>query len=147
MDYVINDILFPIIFNIAHYLPERFIRLGIRLLLKTTLNENNEKYFNFSNNYEQYQMTLEKYVENLKERDIAENTHKANEQHYEVPAELYQVMLGKRLKYSSCLWYDPETNKKVNNLNDSEDLMFEKLCERANIDGTKELHVLDLGKN
>ena len=29
---------------------------------------------------------------------------KANEQHYEVPARFFELVLGPRLKYSSCLW-------------------------------------------
>jgi cyclopropane-fatty-acyl-phospholipid synthase len=35
---------------------------------------------------------------------IAENTTEANEQHYEVPAEFFALVLGPRRKYSSCLY-------------------------------------------
>jgi cyclopropane-fatty-acyl-phospholipid synthase len=37
-------------------------------------------------------------------RPIAENTAEANAQHYEVPAEFFRLVLGPRLKYSSCLY-------------------------------------------
>jgi len=35
----------------------------------------------------------------MKEMPIAVNTEDANAQHYEVPTEFYQLVLGKRLKY------------------------------------------------
>ncbi len=35
----------------------------------------------------------------MKEMPIAVNTESANSQHYEVPTEFYQLVLGKRLKY------------------------------------------------
>jgi cyclopropane-fatty-acyl-phospholipid synthase len=31
---------------------------------------------------------------------------KANEQHYEVPPRLFELVLGKHLKYSSGIWND-----------------------------------------
>ncbi|MGI8841012.1 MAG: SAM-dependent methyltransferase [Caulobacteraceae bacterium] len=37
-------------------------------------------------------------------RPIAENTADANAQHYEVPADFFRLVLGPRLKYSSCLY-------------------------------------------
>jgi cyclopropane-fatty-acyl-phospholipid synthase len=49
-----------------------------------------------------------KFVAELKTMPIAVQTQAANEQHYEVPAEFYQLCLGPWLKYSSCL-YTPET--------------------------------------
>ncbi len=45
---------------------------------------------------------LLKFVGELKESPIALNTADANQQHYEVPAEFFQLVLGKRLKYSAC---------------------------------------------
>jgi cyclopropane-fatty-acyl-phospholipid synthase len=39
---------------------------------------------------------------------IAEFTKDANEQHYEVPAEFFALVLGPRRKYSSCLYLKPE---------------------------------------
>ena len=45
-------------------------------------------------------------MEELKASPIAVNTDDANEQHYEVPARFYEVVLGKYSKYSSeySLW-------------------------------------------
>ena len=45
----------------------------------------------------------------MAERPIAEHTDAANEQHYEVPAALFEACLGPRLKYSSCLYAPGDT--------------------------------------
>ena len=49
---------------------------------------------------------------------IAIEADSANEQHYEVPAEFYQRVLGPRLKYSCGYWPSEETG-----LSESEDLI------------------------
>ena len=49
------------------------------------------------------------FARQMAERPIAEHTGAANEQHYEVPAALFQACLGPRLKYSSCLYAPGET--------------------------------------
>ena len=38
------------------------------------------------------------------EGSITELAHRANEQHYEVPAAFFDLVLGPRRKYSSCWW-------------------------------------------
>ena len=63
---------------------------------------------------------------------------KPNEQHYEVPAEFFQLVLGPRLKYSCCLW--PEG---VESLAAAEEAMLALTCERAEIEDGME--ILDLG--
>eukprot|EP00981_Chlorochromonas_danica_P003587 scaffold663_cov169-Ochromonas_danica.AAC.1 len=47
---------------------------------------------------------LQKFVEELRQSPIAIQQKAANEQHYEVPDEFYQLVLGPRLKYSSGYW-------------------------------------------
>eukprot|EP00913_Durusdinium_trenchii_P025557 g23988.t1 len=44
------------------------------------------------------------FIETLRTMPIAICTTKANEQHYEVPAELYHLWLGPRKKYSGCVY-------------------------------------------
>ena len=66
------------------------------------------------------------FVEELKQLPIAIAQDKANEQHYEVPDEFYQLVLGPRLKYSSGLWLTPQTT-----FAESEIAMLELYCERA----------------
>ncbi len=69
---------------------------------------------------------------------IALAPEQANEQHYEVPAEFFEVVLGPHLKYSSCLWEDDTTD-----LADAEEAMLALSAERAGIEDG--MRVLDLG--
>jgi cyclopropane-fatty-acyl-phospholipid synthase len=69
---------------------------------------------------------------------IAIGTEAANEQHYEVTPSLYELVLGPRLKYSSCLF---ETSGST--LAQAEDAMLELTCQRAGVvDGER---ILELG--
>jgi len=61
-----------------------------------------------------------------------------NEQHYEVPPEFFELVLGRRLKYSCCYW--PEG---VEDLEAAEEAMLELTCRRAGL--TNGMKVLDLG--
>ena len=85
---------------------------------------------------------LEDYHQLIRERHqgsaIAENTRDANEQHYEVPSEFYQLVLGDNLKYSSCFYTDEN-----NTLSQAETDMLRISCERAEV--KDKMHILDLG--
>jgi cyclopropane-fatty-acyl-phospholipid synthase len=107
-------------------LPDWLIRLGIRRLLAQRLREESARYDRAA------------YVADLQTRALAEQTGAANEQHYEVPTPFYQFCLGKRLKYSSCLYpTGPET------LDQAEDHMLALYAERAQlVDGQA---ILELG--
>jgi cyclopropane-fatty-acyl-phospholipid synthase len=78
------------------------------------------------------------FVERLRSAPIAEQTEKPNEQHYEVPADVFRLVLGPRLKYSACLW--PEG---VETLAEAEEAMLALTCEHAEVEDGMEL--LDLG--
>jgi cyclopropane-fatty-acyl-phospholipid synthase len=78
------------------------------------------------------------FVERLRTAPIAEQVEKPNEQHYEVPAEFFRLVLGPRLKYSCCLW--PEG---VETIAEAEEAMLALTCERARVEDGMEL--LDLG--
>lgn len=81
---------------------------------------------------------LSALVTRMSNGPIAESTQKANEQHYELPAEFFGLFLGPRCKYSSCLWPDGVTD-----LAAAEEAMLDLTCRRAGIrDG---MDVLDLG--
>ena len=69
---------------------------------------------------------------------VAESTGEANDQHYEVPTGLFELMLGPRLKYSSC-WWDTATP----DLAAAEEAMLAITTERAGIADGQE--VLELG--
>lgn len=69
---------------------------------------------------------------------IAVNTIDANSQHYEVPAEFFDVVLGARRKYSSGYW--PHG---VSDIDAAEEAMLHLSAERAGLeDGQR---ILDLG--
>ncbi len=78
------------------------------------------------------------FVDTLKESEVAVDTDKANEQHYEVPAAFYRLVLGQRFKYSSCYW--PEN---CVTLDDAEIHALEQVAERALLEDGQ--NVLDLG--
>ena len=108
--------------------PDPLLRLGIRAncatrlwrLSRTGLNGNRA------------------FVERLRESAIAEVPELANEQHYEVPARFFELVLGRHLKYSSGYW--PEG---VTELDAAEEAMLALTCERAQLQDGQE--VLELG--
>lgn len=113
-------------------LPDSVIRMGIRRLLAQRLRDEAQP------TEADLQRHLEGYVADLRTRAIAEQTVAANEQHYEVPAEFYQLCLGDRLKYSGCLF--PQGDE---SLDQAEVAMLELYTERAQlVDGQS---ILDLG--
>jgi len=110
-------------------LPDPLVRFGIRRLLTKRLKEVSQ-----GNGQER----MEAFIETLRGSPVAVLTEKANEQHYEVPAEFFLEVLGPRLKYSSC--YYPEG---VDDLAAAEEKMLALTCERAELrDG---MDVLELG--
>lgn len=113
-------------------LPDFIIRSGIRKLLAQRLKDENK------GNPETQQAHFIKLVEELKNSPIAINTADANAQHYELPADFFQLVLGKHLKYSSGYW-----KAGVNSMEQSEMDMLEITCERAELkDGQ---NILELG--
>jgi cyclopropane-fatty-acyl-phospholipid synthase len=81
---------------------------------------------------------FEQLVASMRSGPIAELPAKANEQHYELPAEFFELFLGPRLKYSSSYW-----PAGVADLASAEEAMLELVCERAGIEDG--MSVLDLG--
>jgi cyclopropane-fatty-acyl-phospholipid synthase len=65
-------------------------------------------------------------------------THRANQQHYEVPADFFEIVLGRWLKYS-CGWWNGDDLT----LDQSEEEMLRLTCERAGIENG--MRILDLG--
>lgn len=81
---------------------------------------------------------LRQLVARMSTGPIAELPEKANEQHYELPAEFLGLILGPRRKYSGCLW-----SEGVTTLAAAEEAMLALSCARAQMaDG---MRVLDLG--
>lgn len=109
--------------------PDRALRFGIKQLIKKRLKD---EYV------EGLDDVLKQRYRELSEGEIAIHTKDANEQHYEVPTEFYDLVLGKWKKYSSGFW---ENGAK--DIDESEAHMLELYIERAQIkDG---MEILDLG--
>ena len=112
--------------------PDFMIRAGIRNLCKKRLQQCR------SDNCEANSELAEKYIADSDASPMAVLTEKANEQHYEVPAEFYRHALGKNLKYSSC--YYEEKNK---SLHEAEDRALQLTCEHAQLEEGQD--ILELG--
>ncbi|MFN2628525.1 MAG: cyclopropane-fatty-acyl-phospholipid synthase family protein [Gaiellaceae bacterium] len=108
--------------------PDPLLRLGIRASCATRLRRERRNGLDSSQGF----------VEHLRASAIAEQIDKPNEQHYELPPEFFQLVLGPRLKYSSGLWLDG-----TGTLAQAEEAMLELTCTRAGVEDGMEL--LDLG--
>jgi cyclopropane-fatty-acyl-phospholipid synthase len=109
------------------HLPDALTRVGIRRLLRRRLGD------------EQRRADGGRAIaEQLSRGPIAVETGQANQQHYEVPAAFFSLMLGPHLKYSSCHWSYAEQT-----LEEAEAEMLNLTCERAGIEDG--MTVLDLG--
>ena len=75
--------------------PDSLVRLGIRWLLGQRLRD--ESRDDVAGQGSRYQ----RLVDELRTSRIALDTDTANEQHYELPAEFFQQVLGSHLKYST----------------------------------------------
>lgn len=107
-------------------IPDPLVRLGIRRLLARRLREEiclNRK---------------EAFIREMEASSLAILTDQANQQHYEVPTAFYQAVLGRRLKYSSCLW-TPD----VRDLDAAELAMLDLTTDRAGIQHG--MDILELG--
>ena len=113
-------------------LPDHAIRAAIRALSKKRLIQ--EGRYDPEQGAQRYMDVLNM----LKRSEIAVETDKANEQHYELPTEFFQAVLGKRLKYSAC--YFPT---KTTTLDQAEELALQIYCERAQLKNGQ--HILELG--
>ncbi len=114
------------------WLPDRLIRFGIRRLLAARLLEESRL------GCEGLSELHRSFVAEIRKSPIALHTDFANQQHYEVPAAYFELVLGPHRKYSSCLWPD-----RVVDLRTAEQKMLELTCQRAGLhDG---MQILELG--
>lgn len=113
------------------WIPEPIVRAGIRRMLRDRLASEAAR-------HRDPELALERFVEHMGQSEVAPVPHLANRQHYEVPPAFFAIVLGRHLKYSSCLW-EPGTET----LDDAEAAMLALTCDRAGVaDGQR---VLDLG--
>ncbi len=107
------------------FIPDTLIKIATRFISNRRLNEQS---------VDDYKDMI---ITELSKGAVAEKTHDANEQHYEVPPEFFNYVLGKNLKYS-CALFD-----NANSLDDAEESMLKLYIDRADIKNGHE--VLDLG--
>jgi len=113
-------------------LPDRVIRLGIRRLLDQRLTEIQH------HDCEAMSDAQYSFIRNMKDAPIALVPDIANEQHYEVPAEFFDLVLGNHKKYSCCYW--PANCK---SLDDAEKNALLETCEHAKLENGQD--ILELG--
>ncbi|MEM6640605.1 MAG: cyclopropane-fatty-acyl-phospholipid synthase family protein [Pseudomonadota bacterium] len=111
--------------------PDALIRMGIRNLLRKRLKEIDHADCEAAARHERA------FAEALRTAPVAPVPDVANEQHYEVPTEFFQTVLGKRLKYSSCYWDGART------LEQAEDAALRLTCEHADLQDGQD--ILELG--
>ncbi len=110
------------------FVPEWITRIGIRQMLSTKLKELR---------CDDASAETMRFARELETMPIAISTDSANDQHYEVPTEFFELILGPMMKYSCCYWDG------CNDLAEAELKMLELTCRRAEIeDGQR---ILDLG--
>jgi Cyclopropane fatty acid synthase and related methyltransferases len=107
------------------FIPDALIKIAVRFITNRRINE--------SSNHD----NKDKIISALSEGVVAEKTYDANEQHYEVPPEFFNQVLGVSLKYSCSLF------ENVNSLDEAEKSMLDLYIERAQIKNGHE--ILDLG--
>ena len=107
------------------FIPDALIKIAARYISNRRLNEQSDD------------ENKDKIISVLSRGVVAEKTHDANEQHYEVPPEFFNYVLGTNLKYSCSLFDD------VDSLDDAEESMLKLYIDRADIKDGHE--VLDLG--
>ena len=113
-------------------IPDSVIRAGIRRLCRQRLKDIN------ADNVELSSDSMETFVSRMNTSPVALVPELANEQHYEVPPEFFQEVLGSNAKYSSCYWGDH-----VDSLDQAEKDGLEQTCLHAGIEDG--MNILDLG--
>ena len=112
--------------------PDPLIRIGIRRLLKQRLDSL------VRDDPAALAEVQARFVAQMDGAPIAPIPEKANEQHYEVPAEFFSQVLGRHRKYSSCYW-----RPGVDDLDTAEADALRITCEHAGLEDGQE--VLELG--
>jgi cyclopropane-fatty-acyl-phospholipid synthase len=113
-------------------IPDLLTRAGIRLLLLQRLREQAQE------GPDQEWQAMMTFVEEMQQSPIALHTQEANEQHYELPTQFFELVLGPHLKYSCC--HFPEG---VTELGHAEASMLALTCERAQLQDGQQ--ILELG--
>lgn len=112
--------------------PERLLRAGIRSLLRRRLASETRLW------RADPAAALQRFLQATSAEPLAVETDAANEQHYEVPAEFFGLVLGPHRKYSCCYFGTGEET-----LEQAEAAALEITCQRAGLADGQE--ILELG--
>lgn len=131
----------------ASWLPDTLVRRAIRGRLGAVLADVGAS--QWERDVEGAQAAKSAYVAGLRKMGIVAPLSEAaaNKQHYEVPTEFFQLVMGRCMKYSCCLYENGATPATIS-LDEAEEAMLDKVCERAGLhelEGTDNPVVLDLG--
>ena len=108
--------------------PDPLVRVGIRRLLRARLSGENAGGGD----------AKDALIREMDRAPVALNTREANEQHYELPPEFFESVLGRNLKYSCCYYENG-----AQDLDAAEEDMLRLTAERAGLrDG---MDILELG--
>jgi len=112
--------------------PDALTRMGIRTLLRGRLRDD------VPSDPKARAAASASVRRAIAQGPVAVATDAANRQHYRVPPRFFQIVLGARLKYSSCYWPGG-----VDGLDQAEEAMLALTAERAGLDDGQ--RVLELG--
>ena len=117
--------------------PDALLRVGARRVVREREQQERAVYGNDAR-APRHAEALARWVADMRAAPVALVPDKANEQHYEVPARYYELVLGPARKYSCAYYPDADTS-----LDQAEQAMLALTCERARLaDGQR---VLELG--
>ncbi|MFK7959527.1 MAG: cyclopropane-fatty-acyl-phospholipid synthase family protein [Phycisphaerales bacterium] len=105
------------------WVPDALLRRGIRSLCRDRLREERE------GGSEAIAAREAAFLAAMAGDQVAPVPEKANDQHYEVPADFYATCLGPHRKYSSCWWPEGTTT-----LAEAEAAALAETCRRAGLD-------------
>lgn len=108
--------------------PDAISKAGIRYIVRNT-----GKFLN-----SQAALSDTEFLRLVNNRPIAVHTQRANEQHYEIPAEFYEYILGPHRKYSCCYF-----DRSATNLAEAEARALEETLRRADLQNGQ--RILEMG--
>ena len=114
------------------WMPDSLVRAGIRRLLRERLQEIH------ADDPAKSSALTERFVAALSNSAVALLPERANEQHYEVPASFFGLVLGQHRKYSSALW-----SEGVETLDQAEAAALRETCAHADVANGQS--ILELG--
>lgn len=114
------------------WVPDSLVRAGIRRIVRDRLAQES------GSGIESRQEAQQQFIAEMNRSPIALSTAAANQQHYELPAEFFSLVLGRHMKYSCGYWLG-----EVSSLDQSEAAMLSLTCSNAAIEDG--LRILELG--